>query len=154
MADEILVPVQVDLTKEDNLLDIIRGLENVQREDAVLADTATFAEGDWAVLNDSNELEAPSATPVFNTYPVWAGNNEGRSDVAATGKATIILNDFIYRTTKFDDTQTYNVGDGLTIKDLGGGERVPTLVSGSQPVIARVKSIPANGIMDIQVIRN
>lgn len=151
--DENLVPLSQDLTADDHLLDIFKGLEGVIRDDKTIADGQSFAEGDWAVLNNSDELEAPGATPVANTYPVWAGNAEGRSDVHATGKATILLGGrFFYRTTKFDTAQTYNTGDYLTVKDLGGGERVPTLQAGSEPKLAKVHKVPANGVMEIEVL--
>lgn len=151
--NENLVPLQEDLTKETPLLEIVRNLENLIREDKKIAEGETFGEGDWAVINNNGELEAPAATPVYNTVPVWCGNAEGRSDVHATGKATILRGGrFIYRTTKFDTASSYNVGDGLTVKDLGEGERVPTLAAGSDPVLARVSAIPANGVMEIEVL--
>jgi len=153
MANGNLVPLQEDLTLDQHLLDIVRGLENLIREDLTIAVGESFAEGDWAVINNNKELEAPGAAPVANTVPVFAGNAEGRSDVHATGKATCCRGGrFIYRTQKFDATPAYNVGDSLTVKDLGAGERVPTLASGSDPVLARVSSIPASGIMEIEVL--
>ena len=148
-----LVPLQEDLLLDVHCLDIIKGLEGVIRMDKAIADGESFAEGDWAVLNDSDELVAPSATPVINTYPVWAGNADGRTDVHATGKATILMGGrFLYRTTKFDPAPSYSVGDALTVKDLGGGEMVPTAAAGSEPILAIVHKVPANGIMEIQVL--
>lgn len=153
MSNENLVPLQSDLTQDEYKLEIVRGLEGLIREDKKIAEGESFSEGDWAVLNNNNELESPSASPVANTFPVWAGNGDGRSDVFATGKATILRGGrFLYKTSKFDPAPSYNVGDGLTVKDLGGGEKVPTLASGSDPVVARVSAIPANGIMEIQVL--
>lgn len=155
MAGDNLVPLTEDLLEESHSLDIFRGLENLNRMDKTIADGASFYEGDWAVLNDDDELEAPGATPKANTYPIWLGNAEGRSDVHATGKATILVSGgFLYRTSKYDDGGSYSVGDALTVKDLGGGERVPTAQSGSEPILARVFSVPANGIMEIQVLDN
>lgn len=151
--DENMVPLQEDLTQELYLLDIVRGLEGLIREDKKIAEGEVFGEGDWAVINNNGELEAPAATPVANTVPVWCGNGEGRSDVHATGKATILRSGrFIYRTTKFDLAPAYNVGDNLTVKDLGAGERVPTIASGTDPVLARVSAIPANGILEVEVL--
>ena len=148
-----LVPLSEDLLNPTYKLEIIRGLEGLMRVDKKLADGVIFEEGDWAVLNDSDELVAPTATPVANTFPVWAGNAEGRSDVHATGKATILIaGRFVYRTTKFDAGPVYSVGSPLTIKDLGGGERVPTLQSGTEPIVARVLAVPAVGVMEIQVL--
>jgi len=148
-----LVPLQEDLLNDVHYLDIFKNLEGVIRMDKAIAEGESFSEGDWAVLNDSDELEAPSATPVRNTYPVWAGNAEGRTDVHATGKATILVGGrFFYRTTKFNDALSYSVGDALTIKDLGGGEMVPTKQAGVEPILAIVHKVPANGIMEIEVL--
>jgi len=153
MANENLVPLQSDLTKDTYLLEVVRGLENIFRVDHAIAAGESFGEGDWAVINNLGELESPTATPVANTVPVFAGNAEGRSDVHATGKATVIKGGrFFYKTEKFDAAPSYNVGDDLTVKDLGGGERVPTLAAGSDPVLARVSAIPAAGIMEIEVL--
>ncbi len=148
-----LVPLQEDLLLDTHKLDIFKGLEGIIRFDKTIADGEVFAEGDWAVLNDSDELEAPSATPVANTYPVWAGNAEGRTDVHATGMATVLMGGrFFYRTTKFDTNPSYSVGDALTVKDLGGGEMVPTAAAGGEAVLARVHRVPANGIIEIEVL--
>jgi hypothetical protein len=153
MSTENLAPLSKDLFEPDYKLEIIRGLEHLIRVDKTIADGEVFAEGDWAVLNDNDELEAPSATPVANTYPVWAGNAEGRSDVHATKKATILMGQsFIYKTAKFDANPVYTVGAPITVKDLGAGEMVPTLQSGSEPILGRVVAIPANGVMEIQVL--
>jgi len=150
---ENLAPLTADPFEPDYKLDIIRGLEHLIRVDKTIAEGEVFAEGDWAVLNDNDELVAPSATPVPNTYPVWAGNAEGRSDVHATKKATILMGQsFIYKTSKFDANPAYTVGAPLTVKDLGGGEMTPTLQSGSEPILARVVAVPTSGIMEIQVL--
>ena len=150
---ENLVPLTQDLLEPDYKLDIIRGLEDLMRVDKKIADGELFEEGDWAVLNDNDELVAPTATPVANTYPVWAGNAEGRSDVHATGKATILMGGrFIYKTAKFDSNPSYSVGSPITVKDLGAGEMTPTLQSGSEPVLGRVVAVPSNGVMEIQVL--
>jgi hypothetical protein len=148
-----LVPLQEDLLIDTPKMDIFRGLESLIRVDEKIAAGASFEEGDWAVLNDSNELVAPTTTPVANTFPVWAGNAEGRSDVHATGKATVLKGGrFFYRTTKFDPAPNYHNGSPLTVKSLGGDERVPTLATGTEPVLARVAAVAVNGVMDIQVL--
>lgn len=153
---ENLVPLTEDLTLEQNLLDITRGLEKIIRVDKTIASGATlFAEGDWAVLNDSDELVDPTVTSAQATFPVWAGDSEGRSDVHATGKATIIMGgDFVYKTTKYDTGGSYNVGDPLTVKDLGGGEKVPTNCASTEYIHAVVTKVPAGGIMEVMVVAN
>ena len=101
------------------------------------------------------ESVIPTATSVQATFPVWAGNSEGRSDVAATGKATVLMGGrFVYQTTKYDAGGSYNVGDPLTVKDLGGGERVPTNCASTEYVHAIVRKVPAGGIMEIEVVAN
>lgn len=150
---ENMVPLQEDLLLSTHKLDIFKGLENVIRMDKKISAGEVFAEGNWAVLNDSDELEAPTATPVANTYPVWAGNANGRTDVHATGMATCLMGGrFFYRTDMFDSAPSYSVGDGLTVKDLGAGEMVPTKASGTEPVLARVHRVPAAGVMEIEVL--
>jgi hypothetical protein len=63
MATENLAPLQSDLLEEKEAVEVIRGLENIVREDIAIADGETFEEGDWAVINNDYELEAPTATP-------------------------------------------------------------------------------------------
>lgn len=151
---ENLLPLTEDLLNETPLLEVIRGLEGLFREDIPMAAGESFAEGDWAVINNDYELEAPGATPSRACVPVWAGNSEGRSDVHATNKATVLrrTRGFIYRTTKFDGTQTYAVGDNLTVKDLGSGERVPTKAAGAEAVLARVSKVVSEDMLEIEVL--
>lgn len=153
---ENLVPLQEDLTQETPLLSVVRGLEDLIREDIDIADGESFAEGDWAVINSDYELEAPTATPVHNCVPVWAGNAEGRSDVHGTGKATCLRKSrgFIYRTTKFNSLVTYSVGDAITVKDLGAGERVPTKAGGTEAVLGRVSKVVSETVLEIEVFAN
>ncbi|RLA62732.1 MAG: hypothetical protein DRQ88_13300 [Epsilonproteobacteria bacterium] len=152
-----MVPVQSDLTEDTPLGDIIRGLETVIREDMKISAGALFGEGDWAVLNDAGELVAPGVTGVANTFMVWAGNAEGRTDVHATGNATVLTGGhYVYRTTKYDPGPAYTVGEALTVKDLGGGEMVPTTaIVGTDAVIGRVRTVPtADNVMEIEVVAN
>lgn len=153
---ENLAPLSSDLLEEKQAVEVIRGLESVIREDIAIADGETFGEGDWAVINDDYELEAPGATPVHNCALVWAGNEEGRSDVAATGKATVLrrARGFIYRTSKFNTNLSYNAGDALTVKDLGGGEKVLTKQAGSEAVIARVSKVVSSSELEVEVVGN
>lgn len=149
---ENLVPLTEDLTKEDNKLNIIRGLEQLQRVDKTIADGESFREGEYAVLTDSDELVSPGASSVSNCFPVWAGNAEGRSDVHATGKATILMGQgFIYRTSVFNDAETYSVGDGITCKD---NSKIPTLASGNDKILGRVVGVSEEGLLEIKVTHN
>ena len=135
---ENMVPLKEDLLLDTHALDIVRGLEGVQRADEKIAEGETFGEGDWAVLNDDAELETPGAAGVLNCFPVWAGNEEGRTDVAATGMATVLKGGrFMYRTSKYDKGQSYVAGDKLTVKN----GKVPTKAGGSDAVLAVVDKV-------------
>ena len=151
MAYENMVPLTQDLTEESHKLDIIRGLEGVIRIDKEIASGVILAEGQWAVLGDDDTLSMPAAVPVANTYPIWAGNADERSDVHATGKATMLQGGrFIYRTTMFGASlSSASVGSPITVK----GGKLPVLgVEGTDVILARVFKMAANGIMEIEVL--
>jgi hypothetical protein len=108
--------------------------------DKEIADGVSLAQGEWAVLGNNNKLTRPTASPVPNTYLVIAGTD--RFDVAATGQATIIMaSKVIVRTTRYNDGVSYNVGDYLTVKNLGAGEAYVTLAGGSDPRLAKVVEV-------------
>jgi hypothetical protein len=137
-----IVPVQEDLTTPYSRLEIIRGWEKMFRVDKDIASGATFLQGEWAVLGDNDKLTRPSASPVANTYLVIAGTD--RFDVAATGKATIIMaSKVIARTTQYNNLLSYHVGDALTVKDLGTGTAYVTKQSGVEPTLAYVTKVGA-----------
>jgi len=74
---------------------------------------------------------------LFITYLVFAGTD--RFDSAATGQATIIMGSgVVVKSSRFDAGESYDVGDALTVKDLGGGEASVTLQAGAEPVLGRV----------------
>jgi len=150
---EIVAPISQDLRREDQRMDIIKGIEHIHPKDEVMTTavkTAGVSAGDWLVKGASG-LDFPTATAVANTYPVWVGNDQ--FDSQATGKATILVGSgFIYRTTKFV-AGVYTAGLNLTVKDLGGGEVVPSAAGGTDPVLARVYTAPdAAGVMEILVL--
>lgn len=131
------VPVEEDLTTEEMRLSIIRGLESMFRVDKPIAEGADFELGEWAVLNANGEMERASATAVANTYPVFAGTD--RFDSAALSQITIIQGGpIIAKTTQFNDALTYNIGDTLTVKNLGGGESRLTKTASGDIILARV----------------
>lgn len=135
-----VVPVQEDLTTEETRLSVIRGLENMFRVDVKFDPTESFEMGDWATLGADGIATAPGSTPVAETYLVFAGND--RFDAAATGKITLIMNSPArVKSSKYNTGTSYAVGDALTVKDLGGGERVVTKQASSEPVLARVVEV-------------
>jgi hypothetical protein len=135
-----IVPVQEDLATPYSVFEIIRGWEKMHRVDKEIADGVSLAQGEWAVLGNNNKLTRPTASPVPNTYLVIAGTD--RFDVAATGQATIIMaSKVIVRTTRYNDGVSYNVGDYLTVKNLGAGEAYVTLAGGSDPRLAKVVEV-------------
>lgn len=148
---ELVAPISEDLRKEDQRMDIIKGIEKLNLKDEKLAAGVDAEAGDWLVKDDTETLVAPGVTAVANTFPVWVGNDQ--LDSQATGQATVVTSGgFIYRTTKFA-AGSYSAGDNLTVKDLGGGEVVPSAAGGSDPVLARVYTAPdAAGVMEIHVL--
>ena len=150
---EIVAPISNDLRREDQRMDIIKGIEHLNSKDELMTTavvTAGVTSGDWLVKG-STGLTLPTVTAVANTYPVWVGNDQ--YDAQATGKATILMGSgFIYRTNKFV-AGAYVEGQNLTVKDLGAGEKVPSAAGGADPVLARVYTAPdANGVMEILVL--
>jgi len=150
---ELVAPIGVDLRKEDNRLNIVKGIEFLKIKDEFMTaavKTGGTTAGDWLVKG-AGGLAYPTTTAVANTYPVWVGNDQ--FDAQATGNATILLaGGFIYRTSKYV-AGSYVEGQNLTVKDLGGGERVPSAAGGSDPILARVYTAPdANGVMEILVL--
>lgn len=156
-----MAPVGADLTQPNTSMEIIRGMDNLQRVDYEIADDGggtllLFGAGNWAVLSDTQTLVLATATAVANSFPVWAGNESGRSDVHATGKATILMGGrFTYKTDRYDTVPTYAAGSPITLKVANGEDRVPTLATGADPVLGRVVEPPdATGIITLEVIRN
>ena len=152
MAEELIAPITEDLRADDTRMNIVKGLDRVQSgtDDVPFGASIEAEAGDWMVKDDTGVLVAPTATAVPNTYPVWVGNDQ--FDAKATGKGTIIVSGgYIYRTSKFVSA-SYSVGDNLTVKDLGGGERVPSAAGGADPILARVYSVPVDGVMEILVL--
>ena len=121
VSDIRVAPIGEDLTKEDLTLSILRGLEGMYRVDKKVATGASFLKGEWAVLDSDGKADRPGATPVGHTYLVFCGTD--RFDARATGQVTLIMGkSVVAKTSRYDDGQSYAVGDYLTVKDLGGGE--------------------------------
>lgn len=139
ISDARIAPVTEDLTTEDFSLSVLRGLETVHRVDKPNAVGALFAKGEWAVLQNDGTLARAGASPVPNTYPVFCGTD--RFDSKATGQSTILMGHHVAKTNRYDSTVSYNVGDGLVVKDLGGGESALTKAAGAEVVLARVVEV-------------
>ena len=141
-----IVPVSTDLTTEFGALEILRGFEQMKRVDRKIQANTALNKGEWGVLNDDGTISRPTSTPARMTFLCFAGTQQ--FDAAATGQVTLIENSLVQiQTTLFDPNPTYHVGDGLTVKDLGGGEAYVTKSAGSEPVLARVVSPPTNGVI-------
>jgi hypothetical protein len=155
MSYENMVPLSEDLTESKSLLDIIRGLEQIHRIDKKISNGVVLAEGEWAVLQDDDTLVRPGAAALPNTYPIWAGNADGRSDVHATGKATMIQGGrFIYRTSQFDSSLVGKpVGTYFTVKNLGSDVAVPSLGDKTtEEVFGKIFKVAANGLIELEVL--
>lgn len=140
ISDIRTVPVGEDLTTEDLKLSILRGLERMFRVDKKRADGEEFEKGEWAVLKSDGTVERPGASPVANTYLVFAGSD--RFDAHATGQVTLVMNSpIIVKTNQFDTGETYAVGDNLTVKSLGTGFAGVTKAGGAEAVLARVHEV-------------
>jgi len=161
---ENMTPLSADLTKPDYSFDIVRGLESLVRVDKSIGidpattKTALFSEGQWGKLTDTGAVVPATATASANTFPIFAGNASGRSDVHATGMVTLLMGGrFIYKTTQYDTSvaaASYVSGAPLTVKAVVGFDRVPTLAAGADVVLARVVTPPtAAGVMEIEVVR-
>lgn len=145
ISDIRVVPIGEDLTKEDLSLSVLRGLEKMFRVDKPVAAGATFAKGEWAVLNADGKAERPGATPVGQTYLVFCGTD--RFDSYATGQVTLVMSHpIVAKSSRYDTTQTYGVGDYLTVNDLGGGEAYVTKAGPTDPKLARVLEV-GNGYL-------
>lgn len=144
-----IVPVKEDLATAYNVIEVIRGWDDMKRRDFPIASGVELLPGDWAVLGNNGKLVRPSATPSPATFLVLSGTD--RYDVAATGKATIVQNSaIVVRTTKYNHAVSYNVGDYLTVKDLGAGQAFVTKAAGSEPRLALVTAV-GTGFLEFQV---
>jgi hypothetical protein len=137
VSDIRVAPIGEDLSTSDLSLDVLRGFEKMFRVDKKIAAGAFFAKGEWAVLNVDGKAERPSTTPVGGSYLVLCGTD--RFDSRATGQVTLIMSHpVVIKTSNYDVGQTYNVGDYLTVKDLGGGESTVSSWGTGEPKHARV----------------
>lgn len=140
VSDIRTVPVGEDLTTDELRLQVLRGIEKMYRVDKPLATGVALGLGEWGVLGADGTVSRPTATPVAQTYLCFAGTD--RFDVKATGQVTLIMNSpIIAKSNRFDTTQTYAVGDYLTVKDLGAGEAFLTKQASTEPKLARVQEV-------------
>lgn len=140
ISESRTVPVQEDLTQEDLQLSILRGLEKMHRVDKSITPGVSLVKGEWAVLKDDDTVERAGLTAVANCYLVFAGTD--RFDAKATGKVTLIMaSQVVVKTTKYDASATYHVGDLLCVMNLGGGESYVTPVLTNEPARAKVVSV-------------
>ena len=149
---ELVAPITVDLRKTVENFDVIKGIEHMNYMDVVLANEAlNIVPGQWMTLSSTGLVVPATGNAVANVYPVVVGNNE--YDSIATGDLTIAVSGgFIYRTVQFV-AASYTVGQNLCVKNLGGGEMVPSAAGGSDAIVARVFAInTVTGTMDIQVL--
>jgi len=142
-------PITEDLTTEDLSISVIRGLESVFRKDIELAAGATFAKGEWGVLDTEGKLARPGASATADAFVVFNGTD--RFDVKATGKVTILMGSFVAKTSKYDAGPSYAVNDYLTVRNLGGGEAILTKAASGEPGVGRVLEV-GNGYLVFEYI--
>ena len=134
------VPVQEDLVGSVNALEIQRGIDKMHRADKPVAAGESLVAGEFAVLGNDGNLSRPGVTPVASTFLVFAGTD--RFDSRSTGKVTVIENSaIVVKTSIFDDTVSYNVGDYLTAKDLGAGEAKVSKAAAGEWSVGRVTEV-------------
>lgn len=153
IPQELVAPITEDLRAEDKKFDIVKGIEHINYVDGkwVPGKNVAVEEGDWVTkTNDGYDVIA-GGNGVPNVYPVVEGNN--RYDAIATGNVTVAHGGgFMYETKKFVPG-AYTVGANLTVKDLGGGEKVPSLAGANDAIVARVEEFnAATGVMKISVL--
>lgn len=144
-----VVPVTADLTLSESRMSIVRGFEKMNRVGRKIATGVSLELGDWAVLNSNGELVAPGSVSVANTYPVLAGND--RFDAQVLSQGTIIMGSQILAKTSKYVTANYNVGSDLTVKNLGAGEKILSLASAGDYIVARVVEV-GNGYIVFETI--
>lgn len=150
VSDIRVAPIGEDLSTSDLSLDVLRGFEKMYRVDKKIAAGAFFAKGEWAVLNVDGKAERPSTTPVGGSYLVLCGTD--RFDSRATGQVTLIMSHpVVIKTSNYDVGQTYNVGDYLTVKDLGDGESTVSSWGTGEPKHARVLEV-GNGYLVFETL--
>jgi hypothetical protein len=139
ISENRTVPVQEDLTREDLQLSILRGLEKMHRVDKKVAAGVSLVKGEWAVLKDDDTVERAGADAVANCYLVFAGTD--RFDAKATGQVTIIMaSQIVVKTTMYDATADYHVGDLLSVKAVTGSSYV-TKAGVDEPARAKVVAL-------------
>lgn len=152
IAQELVAPITVDLRAENYDFNIYKGIEHVNYIDGALVDTTlSVTPGDWMTKSASGFVVPATGNAVPNVYPVVVGNNE--YDSIATGDLTVAAGGgFIYQTKKYVPG-SYTVGMNLCVKNLGGGERIPSPAGGSDAIVARVFDLnTVTGVMLIQVL--
>lgn len=141
-----VAPIGEDLTTDDLSLSVLRGIENMHRVDKKVATGASFLRGEWAVLNTDEKAERPGGTGVGETYLVWSGTD--RFDSHATGQVTLIMSfPVIAETNRYDTGFGYNVGDNLTVKDVGPGTAYVTKAATGDAILARVVGVKSGSLV-------
>jgi hypothetical protein len=152
IQSELVAPISVDLRAEDLSFDIVKGIEHINYQDGKQDDsTASFAPGDWATKTSTGFAVPATGNAVGNVYPVVTGNNQ--YDSLATGNLTVAVGGgFMYKTNKFV-AGSYTIGQNLCVKNLGGGEKVPSAAGSNDAIVARVYDYDSvKGIMTILVL--
>lgn len=125
------------------MFDVLTLLDLVHRICYPIADADEFEAGEWGEASTSagspvlNKVAAAVkiAGPAFAVFQA----TEDRTDRAATGEATVVYGVYIADTDQFESTETYSVGDPLTVE---GGILVPAIAG--DIVVAHVIIPPAD----------
>jgi len=146
ISDIRVAPIGEDLTTDELSLSVLRGIESMHRVDKKVAVGETFLRGEWAVLNVDGKAERPGGVGVGGTYLVWSGTD--RFDSRATGQVTLIMSHpVIAESSRYDTGFNYNVGDYLTVKDVGPGTAFVTAWATGDAKLARVVAVNSGSLV-------
>lgn len=146
ISDIRVAPIGEDLTTDDLSLNVLRGIESMYRVDRKVATGADFVRGEWAVLNTDGKAERPGGVGVANTFLVWSGSD--RFDSHITGQVTLIMSHpVIAETNKYDTGFNYDIGNFLTVKDVGPGTAYVTKWTSGDAKLAVVVDVKSGSLV-------
>lgn len=135
IASELVAPIDVDLRAEDKTFNIIKGMEKLNTMDLSMDDTSEDIQPGLWVEKTSTGCQLPSSQGLAQVYPVMVGNNQ--FDSIASGKITVIVGGgFLYETTQVE-SDSYTVGQLLTVNNATGKLQV---ASNGDTVVAKIWS--------------
>ena len=106
---------------------------------SVTLSEVTIEEGEWVVIDASNEADLVGATSSPMAFMVFRGGRD-RRDTVATGHVTVVRGQFEAYSKKYDSGGTYATGTALTAKN----GQIEEALSGDY-IIGHAYDAPAGG---------